>query len=117
MVPFSWVRWLRSLWRPRFKPYRKPRRRPGLEYLETRLSPASYTWSGLGASTFWSLDANWVGNRAPTAAHVMADGSLPDLTFPDLSVAAGNPKLSPSNDLSGVVLNSISVSGSNYIIS
>jgi hypothetical protein len=35
--------------------------------LEPRIAPASFSWSGAGADSNWTTDANWVGGTAPSA--------------------------------------------------
>ena len=87
------------------------RNRKGLpirfEELESRLAPATLTWSGLGTDTNWSTGKNWIGNVAPTG--LAADGD--DLVFP------GSPTIkTTNNDLTSAVVNSISISGSTYTL-
>ena len=48
MAPFSWVRWLRSYFKPTRKTIRKPRRSLTLEPLEVRVTPATFVWDGQG---------------------------------------------------------------------
>ena len=87
------------------------RNRKGLpirfEELESRLAPATLTWSGLGTDTNWSTGKNWIGNVAPTG--LAADND--DLVFP------GSPIIkTTNNDLTSAVVNSISISGSTYTL-
>ena len=104
MAPFSWSRWLRSLFRPRV--VRPIRRQRGLslavEGLETRLAPATFTWTGLGGTTNWSDKNNWQGNIAPTGSATTLD----DLVFP-----SGPTKLTPFNNISGGTWGSITIGG------
>src|ERR1700722_4599008 len=98
MVPFSWARWLRSLFVSRTRPFRRPKakRSLSLEQLEHRLAPAAFTWTG-GSVTNprWSIGANWAGGTAPT-------GNDDDLIFP-----TGPTLLSSTNDVLAGVFNSI----------
>ena len=49
MAFFSWTRWLRSMLSPKVKPIRNVRHRKlSVEQLETRLAPATFTWTGGG---------------------------------------------------------------------
>lgn len=109
MTPFKFVRWLKSLAHGRVKTYnKKPRLRLRLEELENRVTPATHIWTGAGADTNWSTAANWKGGL-PSAAT-----PLDDLVFPALSSAAIS--LSTNNDIPGLVVNSISISGSGYTL-
>ncbi len=113
MAPFSWSRWLRSLFRrPPSRPFR--RRRPhglGLEQLETRLAPATAIWTGMAGSN-WNNMGDWLRNGVPG---IPQPGD--DLVFP------GNvAQLTIVNDLpSGESFNSLSFSDLNdlngYVIS
>lgn len=113
MAPFSWSRWLRSLFRrPPSRPFR--RRRPhglGLEELETRLAPATAIWTGMAGSN-WNNMGDWLRNGVPG---IPQPGD--DLVFP------GNvAQLTIVNDLpSGESFNSLSFSDLNdlngYVIS
>jgi autotransporter-associated beta strand protein len=108
MVPFSWARWLRSLFVARGKPLRRrPHKRSlALEQLEHRLSPATFTWTGGSVlNPKWSIAANWANNVAPT-------GNDEDLVFP-----SGPTLLNTTNDIVAGVFNSITISGSNYTLS
>ena len=67
MKPSTWGPWLGRLFRKQIRtPKRGPRLRPGLEVLEDRLAPATFTWTGLGADANWGTKENWQGNVAPT---------------------------------------------------
>jgi autotransporter-associated beta strand protein len=89
MAPFSWSRWLRSLFRqPSVRPFRKRRPRLlALEQLEHRLAPATYTWTGGGTTPFWSDPRNWQVNGHPGTPVI--DGSA-DLVFPGGETQIGN---------------------------
>ena len=95
MAPFTWSRWLRSKFRPRVTSYRKPDRRPAVEPLETRLAPATFTWTGGGQDTKWSTNANWSGGVAPSASDILDDlhTLFPEQRQMDLAPAAST--LSP----------------------
>src|SRR6266545_4319560 len=61
-------------------------------------------WSGGGGDNVWSTGANWTNGAPPVAAD--------DLLFP-----AGAARLSNSNNISaGTAFNSLTFSGSNYVI-
>ncbi len=107
MTPFKLVHWFKSVCNARPRTFvKKPRLRLLIEELETRLVPASHLWTGgAGADTRWSTAANWSGG-APSAAT-----PLDDLSFP-----SGPTSLVTNNDLSGLVLNSIQVSGAGYTL-
>src|SRR5262245_14740733 len=110
MAPFSWIRWLLSFGRSRVKTHRRhpSRQHLRLEELETRLAPASHTWTGAAAATNanWTNGANWTGG-APVAGD--------DLVFPTLPGTAPAAALTPTNDFaSNTVFKSITISGSAY---
>src|SRR5947209_4321285 len=49
---------------------------PQCESLESRLVPATLTWTGLGTTTNWSQAANWSTAHVPTSADtVVFDGT------------------------------------------
>ena len=106
MAPFSWSRWLRSLFRSRVTSYRKPGGRLAVENLETRLAPATFTWTGLSNSS-WANGANWSGGVAPSTT----DLPLDDLVFP-----GGAANTNPTDDVAGLTVNSLTVSGSGYTL-
>lgn len=85
-------------------------RRPVLrmDELESRLAPATFTWSGQGLTPNWSNPLNWVGGVAPTGNPAKVD----DLVFP-----AGAANFGPTNDIVNGQFNSITFSGSNYTLS
>lgn len=68
---------------------------------------ASHTWSGLGANGDWSQSANWSGNNPPTAAETHPIS----LTFP-----AGAAKLSNTNNIAGLAIDSILFMGTGYTL-
>ncbi|MCS7272484.1 MAG: autotransporter-associated beta strand repeat-containing protein, partial [Gemmataceae bacterium] len=71
--------------------------------LEERVTPATFIWTGAGNNNNWSNPNNWQGGVAPTSA------ANPDLVFP-----SGAARLNNTNDISGLVVRSITFSGSNY---
>jgi hypothetical protein len=82
------------------------RTRPVVEILESRLTPAAHTWSGGGgANANWSNPLNWAGNSAPAANETV------DLTFP---AVAGN--LANTDNVSGLVVHSLTLTGGSYHI-
>src|SRR5262249_41793193 len=108
-------RWLRSLLRPALMPIRKLRRRTRLrlEPLESRLAPATFTWTGQDGNGSWADRNNWLSNRV----HAAPTGQgTDDLVFP-----AGVTSTNPHNDITiaggGLpIFNSITISGNNYTI-
>jgi autotransporter-associated beta strand protein len=103
----TWKRWIHKVLAGRGMPQRRfDRRRPlQLEMLEERVTPATFIWTGGGTNNLWSNPSNWQGGVAPTSA------ANPDLVFP-----SGAARLNNTNDLSGLVVRSITVSGSNYTL-
>src|SRR5262245_55088175 len=102
MLSFNFRRWLSS-WtrRPRRNPVtNRPRTRLALEELESRLAPA-FVWQG-GSGVNWSNNANWVGGVAPTVA-----GGPVELVF------NAGANLTANDDINGLVVNQITISG-NY---
>jgi autotransporter-associated beta strand protein len=80
-----------------------------LERLESRDTPATFTWSGAGGNDSWLNDANWVGNAHPTGAVAALD----DLVFP-----ANATRFTSNNDLTNAAFGSITVaSGASYTFS
>ncbi len=79
-------------------------RRLGLESLESRLAPAGVThvWTGAGGTSLWSNAANWT-NGVPT-------------TNDNLIFGTGAAQLTNSNNLSSLVVNTITFAGSNYTL-
>src|SRR5947209_3327953 len=67
-----------------------------------RISAATKTWDG-SSSGNWNTTANWAGNVVPV------DGD--DLVFP-----ANALRFTVTNDISGLNLRSITLSGTNYIL-
>src|SRR5689334_11586561 len=109
MFGFSLVRWLRSVGRRKSQPVRKrpSRYRLSVEALETRLAPATYTWSGTGADNNWTTNANWgVGSLShPTGAN-------DDIIFPVLAVGS----YTSNNNLNNALIHSIDFQGTGYNI-
>jgi autotransporter-associated beta strand protein len=83
---------------------RAPVFRPRLEALENRVVPATATWDGGGATSNWSNPGNWVGDVLPAAGD--------DLVFP-----AGAARLTNFNNFPNTSFNSLTFSGSGYVIS
>src|SRR5437879_6315426 len=116
MPRFTWGRWLRSLFRSRPKTItKKARTLLNLEQLESRLAPATYTWSGAGLNNLWSNNSNWQGGVAPkftTVADNLVFNSTPGAalrsTVDDITTVAG---ISNAVDVS-----TISISGDGYTI-
>ena len=112
MKRFSWITWLRSRMVPQSKTYRKSPP-PRLEELETRMAPATFTWTGTGANNNWSNNMNWIENGA-NIAPVGSAGYLADLVFPP-----GATQFTANNNLPLVngnnpTFDSITISGSGY---
>src|SRR5207302_340984 len=79
-------------------------RRLQLERLEDRLAPAIHTWTG-ALNNLWSNSANW-------AQGSPAGDSDADLIFP-----AGAQNIDPNNnDLPGLSVHSVKISGAGYNI-
>jgi autotransporter-associated beta strand protein len=77
---------------------------PKLEVLESRLVPATHTWTGLGSSNVWSDPNNWdIGAPAYNESHI-------DLVFGFASGFA-----TPADDLSGLVVDAITIEGNRII--
>src|SRR4051794_9099927 len=110
MAPFSWRGWLKSWFaRAPRTVVRRPRRRPALEALEDRVTPAgTFTWTGGGPTNLWSEPLIWTNgqgqNQAPT-------GAGDDLVF-----QSGAKQLSSNNDIAGADFHSLSFSGSGYFL-
>ena len=108
-----WRRWVSFL----FKKNRRPRARKqarakgsnlGMEVLETRVVPATDTWTGLGHTLDWATAANWstsgaTQNRAPISGDTVV--------FPNLYTT---PTTIVNNLTTNPVLSSINISGPNY---
>ncbi len=70
MFSFNLSGWLKSWFRRKGKPFEKrPRFRPHLEALETRLAPALFVWTGAGGvgNDNWNFAANWASHTIPVA--------------------------------------------------
>src|SRR5438093_936129 len=115
MSPFSWARWLRSLVQPKVKTYRKPACPLRLEQLETRLAPATFTWTGAGGNARWSTAGNWAGNQAPTGA--ATGGVFDDLVFPSTASQFTAVNDIPVANNVPATFNSITISGNGYTLS
>src|SRR5262249_8453144 len=103
-APFSWGRWLRSLFIRQSRASRSPHRRLHLEHLETRVTPAVDTWTGLGGNNNWMTGGNWLSGTAPQAGD-------------DLLFQAGPTLLSTNNNFAaGTAFNKITISGSGYTL-
>ena len=111
MASFSWLRWLRSWYRPQVKTHRRPRPPLRLEHLETRLAPATHNWTGAANNGLWSTASNWT-TPLPTPGTRDSDGFFPNVTFS--SLATGTKTL--VNDLTGLTLNSIQISATGYTL-
>jgi autotransporter-associated beta strand protein len=99
------------LLRPRAATFRKPDSRPRVEPLETRLAPATFTWTGAaGKDTSWSNGANWSGGVAPSTS----DSPLDDIVFPGGTPAPTT--FTPNDNIAGLVVNSLTISGSGYTL-
>src|SRR5262245_50551219 len=90
------------------KASRKPRRRSttlGVEALECRITPITNQWTGGGAGNFnWSNGANW-SQGVP--------GANQDLVFPG---GVPSASLTNTNNINGLVVKSITFSGSGYTL-
>jgi autotransporter-associated beta strand protein len=83
----------------------QPARAAATFTLEQRIAPATFVWSGLGASANWTDGANWVGGAAPAA------GS--DLDFP-----ASASQLTNNNDFTpGTAFGTIEIDQAGYSLS
>ncbi len=114
MAPFSWSRWLRSVFRPQARTIRRRRAESlGMEQLETRLAPATFIWTGAGKTNHWSDNANWFDQDTgtPQAPSGLA-ANLDNLVFP-----GGPAQTTTQNDLpAGSTFGSISFSGVGYTL-
>jgi fibronectin-binding autotransporter adhesin len=101
--------WSNRLWSSlsgrRTRPPRKPAVRLSCEALEDRLTPATHTWTGLGADANWTTAANWdIG--APNSADDV-------LVFP----AAAQRLSNVNNFAAGTTFQQLRIDGSNYNLS
>ena len=117
MAPSSWFRWLRTLLPVQTKTKNKSKskvrrrdRRPALEHLETRLAPATFTWQGGFSNNVWSDPRNWT-SSVPNTAPSTASGAVNDLIF-----SASSSHLSTTDNIAGLNVNSITISGNSYSI-
>src|SRR4051794_17289747 len=67
-----------------------------VEFLEDRVVPTAYMWTGAGVNANWSNNANWAGFAAPVG------DSTADLVFP-----VGAARTTNTDDINGGVFNSI----------
>ena len=102
-----WKRWIRQVLAGRGSASGQRVRQRGLhlEMLEERVTPATFIWTGLGGNNNWSNPSNWQGGVAPTSA------ANPDLVF-----GTGALRLNTNNDIANLVVRSITISGSNYVL-
>ena len=99
-----WSGWISRLFRePRSLRPRSGQNRLSVESLEDRVTPATFDWKGGGGNNLWSNPNNWVGNAAP------GDGA-------DLNFGAAATNRNTSDDLTGLVFKSITISASGYTI-
>src|ERR1043166_7256577 len=110
MFSFNLVRWVKGMWRRRRGSTivnKKPRYRLALEELETRLSPAGLTfiWTGAGGNSNWSTAANW--SAVPAGTAPSATSILDNYVFG----SAGAGATTTNNNVPGLIVNSIQVSG------
>jgi autotransporter-associated beta strand protein len=79
-----------------------------VEWLEDRLAPAQFVWTGGdGSSPNWSVGSNWQGGKAPTVAASLVFDSLGSAHLTSNNDLTGN-------DLTGLQVASIAISGGNY---
>src|SRR5438105_1696718 len=120
MATFSWFRWLRSLFRSRLKPFRKPRnkrRSLHLEHLESRLAPATFTWiGGAVGGNLWSIAANWAAGAAPTTTTPL-DNLVFGNTNPNNGTVISAFNRKTIDDISSVNVGAVQITSSNYDIS
>lgn len=105
MERFSWHRWVRSLSTRNARASRLPRPL-SLEFLESRETPALFTWDAGGSDNKWSNRFNWVGDVAPNPNN-----------FDDLNFPAGAARLNAVNDFTNGLFNSITIGGTGYLLS
>src|SRR5947208_16819352 len=114
-MPFTGLRRLfnfKTKLRSRSQQNPKRSQRPWVELLEVRELLATATWTGLSTtSNNWSDGNNW--SVGPTGQHI-APTTNDDLVFPALT--GTTPRLNPNNDLAGLTVGSIAISGSGYNI-
>jgi large repetitive protein len=106
MFSFNPFQWAKSLFRGRVKTIvKRPRYRLLLEELESRLAPATYTWTGGGGSANpgWATAANWGGTAINPNQQI-------DLVFSTPTSYASN------NNLTGLNINSITFNASNFLL-
>ncbi len=100
---------LHQMWRPllshlsnsqRRRSIKRRRCQLSIETLETRVTPASHVWTGLGLDNLWSNPQNWT-NGSPASD---ASGDI-DLVFHTNLTSTAN--LVTQNDIVGLVVDSI----------
>ncbi len=137
LQPFSWSGWLKSLFAPRVRTVVGAWYLPKIEQLENRITPTTYTWTGLGGDGNWGTAGNWdmgvpvsspttalifpttasvntANNIGPTAGVPFTVGSI-TVTGAGYTVAGPNPVEVDNNGASGS--GAINVSGPNTTIS
>jgi autotransporter-associated beta strand protein len=83
----------------------RPRFRPLVEVMESRLAPAAHTWTGAGSLPVWSDPTNWIGG-APTPGETNVL-----LTFPGAA-----PNRVNTNDVANLDVRSIVFADQDYVI-
>ncbi len=114
----NWRNWLKRLSTPSRRRGGKagrarPQPRLQAEQLEFRLAPATFIWTGAGATNKWSTKENWSGNVAPNPAGNFLGGRI---VYDDLSFPANALQTTNVDDFKGAVFNSVTFSGSNYTL-
>src|SRR3989442_15644286 len=66
--------------------------------------PTPRTWTGFGPTVNWNPATNWSGNAVPVAGD--------DLVFPPTNLHLTNT----NNLIAGITFNSVTLSGSNYVL-
>jgi len=108
MARFDVRRWFRSIVGGSARTvHRKKTRRPLLEELEIRETPALLVWDG-SASGAWSDPQNWNNNPANT----LTPGNGDTLVFP-----AGGANPATNNDVADLTLARIEIAGNGYTLS
>src|SRR5439155_10386592 len=79
--------------------------RPQFECLENRLAPANHIWTG-AVSNLWSNNGNWNGG----APNTDTSGTPVALIFP-----TGASNLANTNDITNLIIASITYTGSGYM--
>jgi autotransporter-associated beta strand protein len=102
-----WGRWLTRLFKQGRTVSRvRSRQRPlAFEPLEDRLTPTTYTWTGGAATPNWNNAGNW----SSSVGGFPTNGA-------DLVFGPGTTQLSLNNNLTGLVVNSITFSSPGYTL-